>query len=244
MKTLNIRSSLKYILFAALLNMFNLNAFSQDFDKDMKFFYEGFISQPSLECHMTSKAYKSDQTVFFNQEVKLIIHNNQYYYEMGNKLYISNKKYLLWIDKDDKRIIVGATDVNEITKFKNKLAQQMDTTMFRSLGNIVFEGNSNGVKSYKIVNLTNAYIRQANISFDVATNYLKKMEFIFNENENMGVASSSTEFTKININPQINESVFDQSAYIQVNKGVISLTPAYRNYQLVTIDNSVLNKLK
>lgn len=225
-----------------LLWLGSINA--QDLDKDMKFFYTGFAMQPSLECHMISKVYKTDQSLYFNKEIKLIIHNNQYYYDMGDKLYVSNKKYLIWIDKADKRMVVGKTDVGEVVKFKKQLSAQLDTMHFKTVGEIIYKGVTNGLKLYQVINMKDQIIAQANIEFDANTNYLKKMEFIFKNDQGSGMASSSTEFKKIDLHPNISESMFDESPYIIVKEGKITTTPAYKNYDLVIIDQSILDQIK
>jgi hypothetical protein len=218
---------------------------AQDLEKDLKFFYAGFTTLPVIECEMVSKAmYRRDNSAFFDKKIKLVISHNQFYYNMGDMLYISNKDYLLWVDKTDKRIIVGKTDLDEIARFKKNLIKQVDSSSFKTNGEVIYEGIVGNVKTYRIVNLSHPYIKEAKITFDATTFYLKKMEIFFKEEEGVNISSSYTEFTSINTKPVVNESLFDQSAYIQVNKGVISLTPAYKNYTLIPIDHSLLNQIK
>lgn len=225
--------------------LFILCAHAQDLDKDMKYFYTGFMFLPSLECEMESKAYKrSDNSYFFNQRVKLIIHNNQFYYDMGDMLYISNKQYLMWLDKKQKRMIVGRTSVNEVADFRRKLIGQSDSMSFKSNGEVIFDGLINGLKTYRIVNLKNELIKQVNITFEAATGYLRKMEVIMADTRENTVSSSSTEFMNINIKPKVDESIFNLDGYFIVKETKILPTAAYKNYELITIDPKLLDYLK
>lgn len=233
------------ILVFLSLGLKGVHVYAQDLEKDLKYFYTGFMFLPSIECEMEAKAYnKADNSFFFNRKVKLIVHNNQFYYNMGDMIYISNKHYLMWLDNKEKRMVVGRTSINEVAEFRKKLIGESDSMTFKNNGEVVYEGISNGIKSYKIINLKNELIKQVNITFESSTGFLKKMEIILNGDGFNTVASSCTEFTHIDIKPKVNESIFDLEPYFSVKNNQVIVSPKYKNYELISIDQSLLDRIR
>jgi|GEM_PF-5416789 len=216
---------------------------AQDLEKDMQQFYRGFMSQPTLECEMEVKAIdKADNSVFLQKKIHLILDNNSYYYDLGDVICLSNKKYVVMVDNQNKRIVVGRNEIGEVDALKKKMILQNDSIIFKSRGQVVYDGISGDRKSYRVLH-PEPFIKQVNVDFNSSTGHLRKVEIIFNEEADTGISSSGTEITKINTKPVITERTFDESKYIISDKGQIKLTPAYKNYHLIVADPTILYNL-
>jgi hypothetical protein len=237
-------SRLRYFIVCAIIVVCNITGHSQSLEDDFELFYMGFMAQPSIECEMISRAIdKKDNSVYMEKKVKLIMHNNEYYYDMGDMVCLANNRYVVFVDKANKRMVVGKNDLDEVKKLKKKLIDQNDSLSFKSRGEIVYDGVVDGLKKYRILNVP-SMIHQVNISFDAATGYLKKMEYILKTEGNVGISSSYTEITHINTHPVISSSAFDESKYILVKNDNITLTSAYKNYELIIADPGLLKKIQ
>lgn len=211
-------------------------AFSQDFKTDFDKVNENIAGANS--CHIVSQitmySSKKNLAKVHTFKAELIRSGDKYKSIMDEVEIIANEDFVVMIDKEEK--IVQVEKNPELKKSEKKFLQEfneLDSSFNQaSSTSILFNNESEICYSMK---LSKGMINSVTVTILKSNYTLKKIEYEYNTNYYPTGNYVVIEYTKFNLNPEIDNHQFSAEDVVRKKGNIFLLSEKYKEYELLDL---------
>lgn len=218
-----------YILF--LLFMWSASYSSaQDLLQDMKKMHQAYEGIENLFARIVSKEYEGKGLPLV-ETITVRKKGGQYLYEVDGRIILMNQDYLIAVDKENRQVVCTPQYEEEGAEvFMESFKPNLDSVLSQ-YKDIQFLGVKNGLKHYRIEQLE-AEITSIELFIDATSFLMKRIIYNYNEAE-YGKSWVELSFPILNTSPSFQSNTFSEAKYLKKVAGKLTLTEAYKGYQLI-----------
>lgn len=222
---------MKYLsIFVVLIVAFQ-TASAQHLKSDLDLIYKKYNTAEVLQMEFVTRNYEgSFRNMTSSEHNKVYKDGNAYWYAMGEEEMLMNDSFIIWVDKDSKKMVCTLrnggslpTNASQLPDF-NALLQSYEQTNYL--------GQKNQVKHYRMIR-EDALIKATDIYLDATSGLPKKLLYSYNEQVYGKREWVEMEFLKMDMATQPKPTYFLATRYIKQVNGTYQPTGKYADYELM-----------
>jgi hypothetical protein len=183
----------------------------------------------STQMHvvMTIDVYEDirSEKSFYHDVAEVNRNDNSYLYHFGVLDFLMNDKYVIIVDRQERRIMLQDRDLTSETEFRKSISFNLDSLLL-AYKNPKFIGNINGIEHYQVLQNQNS-ISQIDLFINNRTNLLDKMQYGYKEGQFVSI-----HFDQFEIHPKFKEDEFDELLYFSKLNGKYQLAEKFKDFKI------------
>lgn len=201
-------------------------AFAQEYKHDFEALRKKNSNASKMHIVMRVDAYneQSSQVPFYSQKANIKRLGTNYSYRYDNTEMLMNDKYLILVDYENREIICSSRDVKGESEFFAPMNFNVDS-MLSVYGYPKLVGRDGSVVNYQFNQ--NNEIQTIDLFIDSVKVELNKIVYRYSDGQVVIIR-----FEKFNINPQLDESDFEEDSYVIKVEGKLRPSPTFANFSI------------
>ncbi|MCT4579995.1 MAG: hypothetical protein N4A35_01145 [Flavobacteriales bacterium] len=224
-------------LFASLLFVLPFKA-QKGFAEHVKEVYQSYKNTERFQTDITIQVlnFREDPVI---QKAKIKKDGNRFHYSLEDKRMLINEKYMITLDKQSEQIIVASALSEEVMNMDLFGEENMNAAI-EKVDSIIDHGTTKGIQKYSII-AKNNLISKMEISIDTRYKMLSEVVYYYDESAGLSSTKVIIQYKNITTSPTFSSTEFKESKYISFKGKTISPASAYRNYEVIEINEDVFN---